>query len=361
MTKIHIILATLALLALFAVPATAIPVDSTMTSTPVPTDLPVWPMEFWGEVYINGGGAASGTVITAYIDGVEYGHYTLSSPRYFGLGGTFGQRLKVSASQEEINDTITFRVNGYPADATSTYQPGEAEYIVLNAAGPTGPTGGGGNQNAETGTETQTPAPPPPPSITDENGIVTETVVIEAGDGVGSIIVPAGTEAKCQDGSPVINIDMTPLYDPNLPPLPDVAVFEFAGHAYLCGPLCSPTFDPPIQLIFTLPEEEWDLLVGDDPTREFYVKFYNPATGEWMDILATADPATRTITAEISHFTIFALFVEAGEEQVPTATTMPPATTAPSAPPAEFPWIWLLLIIVIIIAAGGYYYLQKKE
>jgi uncharacterized protein HemX len=91
------------------------------------------------------------------------------------------------------------------------------------------------------------------------------------------------------------------------------------------------------------------------------VKFYNPATGEWMDILATADPATRTITAEISHFTIFALFVEAGEEQVPTATTMPPATTAPSAPPSEFPWIWLLLIIVIIIAAGGYYYIQKKE
>lgn len=361
MAKIHIILATLALMALCTVPAAALPVvDSTVTPTPVPGDLPVWPTEFWGMVYINGNGAPAGTVITAYIGGIEYGRYTMSNSVYYGSSETFSQRLKVLASQDEINETITFKVNGYEAEETSTYQPGESVYLILRAPGPVY-TGGGGNQNAVTGTETQTPAPPPPPSITDEEGIVTETVVIEAGDGVGSIIVPAGTEAKCQDGMPVINIDMTPLYNPNLPPLPDAAVFEFAGHAYLCGPFCSPTFDPPIQLIFTLSEEEWDQRVGDDPTREFYVKYYNPATGEWMNVLATVDPATRTITADISHFTIYALFVEAGEGTAPPATTMPPAITASTAPPAEFPWIWLLLIAVIIIAAGGYYYFQKKE
>ena len=88
--------------------------------------------------------------------------------------------------------------------------------------------------------------------------------------------------------------------------------------------------------------------------------WYNPASKAWQEIPATVDPATRTITAEVSHFSIYALAwtAPAAAEAQQTGS---PGTPTPTG--GEPPWLLIGIGAVILAGAaiGGFVYLKRKD
>ncbi|KUK98475.1 MAG: Uncharacterized protein XE10_2045 [Methanoculleus marisnigri] len=93
--------------------------------------------------------------------------------------------------------------------------------------------------------------------------------------------------------------------------------------------------------------------------------WYNPGTGEWQEVPATVDPATRTVTAQVSHFSLFALTWAAAP---PAEATTGPGTTTPGGetpsgpgsqqPVRETPWALIAagaLVVAGALAAGWYF------
>ncbi|MFU8796097.1 MAG: CFI-box-CTERM domain-containing protein [Dehalococcoidia bacterium] len=82
---------------------------------------------FYGAVKVNGQDAAVGTVISARVGGVEYGHWTVTSPGQYAL-----------VVQGEIADdaTIDFYVNDQKADQTFSFHDGWTTELDLTAAAP---------------------------------------------------------------------------------------------------------------------------------------------------------------------------------------------------------------------------------
>jgi hypothetical protein len=106
------------------------------------------------------------------------------------------------------------------------------------------------------------------------------------------------------------------------------------------------------------------------------VKWYNAETGLWENVQTTVNPGTRTVTARVTHFSIFALFTdpEAAAPIVtpPVTPTVPPVTPTETVPPATpvtpieptaFPWTYVIIgvIVIILIAGGAYYYYSTKK
>ena len=145
---------------------------------------------------------------------------------------------------------------------------------------------------------------------------MSESVTVGTGDGAGSLTVGEGTRARDANGNPLGEVTIARA-TAGLPPVPPGATIGFALD---CGP-AGATFDPPATLTYTLSEEEWGR-IGNSATLR--VMWYNPGTGAWQEVPATVDPATRTVTAEVSHFSLFALTWAAAPRR-----RRPPARPAP--------------------------------
>jgi len=91
------------------------------------------PEEFYGNITANGAAAPAGTVIVAKIGEVEKGSFTTTEAGKYGGSGTFDPRLIVSGEEADRAKTITFWVNGSPADQTAIYEPGESTELNLTA------------------------------------------------------------------------------------------------------------------------------------------------------------------------------------------------------------------------------------
>ena len=91
------------------------------------------PEEFYGNITANGAAAPAGTVIVAKIGEVEKGSFTTTEAGKYGGSGTFDPRLIVSGEEADRGKTITFWVNGSPADQTAIYEPGESKELNLTA------------------------------------------------------------------------------------------------------------------------------------------------------------------------------------------------------------------------------------
>jgi hypothetical protein len=156
----------------------------------------------------------------------------------------------------------------------------------------------------------------------------------------------------------------------NLPGNLPGSAFTFAGRAYDVQP-DGAVFSPDIPLVFTAPP---DTRFGQD----FSIKFYDGATGIWKDVPARYDPSTGTITGQVSHFSIFALFSKMITEGPSFAVTNAPAQPA-DMPAAAVPptgmsiaagmlrWIVrlltenVLIIGVVILLAGGFLLYERKQ
>ena len=224
---------------------------------------------------------------------------------------------------------------------------------------PSGGGGGGGGSSptytSYTGTGTLT---------VNNVGTVLRSIKVNADDKVGSLLVPIGVKALDKDGKPLTSITLTPLASDKMPAVPSGALFKFAGYVYEAGP-DGATFEPGITLAFDLPADAWNAL--DPDNNDFKVKWYNEETEEWEDVPTTTYKSTRSVDAEITHFSIFALFTE--PVTTPTETPTPPVdidipTTPPvdEKPPAgEFPTtIFAIVVVLVIVIAAGYFFIVRK-
>ena len=96
--------------------------------------MPGIPSDFYGTVKIGGQDAPIGTVITAYIDGQNYGSFTVTVSGKYGLFSITGDDPDTTSGKEGgVNgDTLTFKVNGQTVTQTGIWQQGES--VELNLA-----------------------------------------------------------------------------------------------------------------------------------------------------------------------------------------------------------------------------------
>jgi PKD repeat protein len=257
--------------------------------------------------------------------------------------------------------TVTLTVSNAAGTSTTS----KAGYIVISkssspAAGGGG-GGGGGGFYAPAGTETATPTATVTPTVTttplgpaggtlplNVDYRLSQSVVIVAEDNIAQLYLPEGMKPVNATGSPVFSITITRVPGSEVPFTPPGAPYSFAGYAYDIEP-SGANFDPYITLSITVPEQEWAALKGGDLS----IKWYNKATGQWEDLPTTVNANSRTVSATITHTTIFALFVQGGQTPVPTsiATTVVPATPAVTSDLTDL-LIKVIIIVIIIVAAG---------
>ena len=129
--------------------------------------LPPLPHAFYGTVTINSNTAATGTVVSAKINGVDAGSYTTT---VVGQYGSLAERDYLAVSRDGANDgdTINFYVNGYDTNQTATFNVGGGPTVVNLSL--TIVFGGGG-----------APAPAQPPVEANLFGTVSEFSISDAG------------------------------------------------------------------------------------------------------------------------------------------------------------------------------------
>ncbi|MDV2481882.1 hypothetical protein F8E02_07640 [Methanoculleus sp. Wushi-C6] len=293
------------------------------------------PHAFYGRVYnVDGSNAPAGSIVVASVAGNPAGTITVTQAGQYGTDYEGGAKLIVWTPTLYPGDTIAFYINGIEAKESAVYESGGITNLTLTASAapptptpsPTGGGGGGGGSHGSSPTSAPTSAPTPVATVgqaslpLSETGKVSESVTVQTGDGVGSLTVGEGTLARDENGAPLGEVTVARAEAAGLPPNPPGTAIGFALN---CGP-AGATFDPPVTLTYTLSEEEWEGI--DDPAATLKVMWYNPGTGEWQEVPATVDPATRTVTAQVSHFSIYALTWAA---KLPAEAATPAVTGAP--------------------------------
>ena len=161
---------------------------------------------------------------------------------------------------------------------------------------------------------------------TDEEGVVQEPVELMSSDGETTVEVTAGTVALDAEGEPLEAITIEPMAE--MPPAP--AAQRVIGFAYDLGP-DGATFDPPITVTFSY---DRTLLPPGANEEKLVIAFYRTGSQVWESLTnIVVDTETQTITAEISHFTLFAVLVEAeppAPAPTPTPTQVPLASPTPT-------------------------------
>lgn len=141
------------------------------------------------------------------------------------------------------------------------------------------------------------------------DGRLLETVDITSQDGKINIYVSKNTLCTDKEGKRLKELLIA--REEEAPPLP--ANTTLIGQAYDVSP-DGATFDPYLKL--TLAYEEEDIPEGVEE-EQLYIAYYN--TG-WVPLESVVDTESNEVSAEVTHFTIFAIMA-----QLP-----------PSPPPAEF-------------------------
>jgi hypothetical protein len=92
------------------------------------------------------------------------------------------------------------------------------------------------------------------------------------------------------------------------------------------------------------------------------VKWYNEVTEQWEDVPTTISKSTKSITAKITHFSIFALFTEPVTTTPPVDIDIPTTPPVDEKPPAgEFPTtIFAIVVVLVIVIAAGYFFIVRK-
>ncbi|MDV2481735.1 hypothetical protein F8E02_06885 [Methanoculleus sp. Wushi-C6] len=336
---------------------------------------PVLPHEFYGSVTIGGSPAPAGTVITAKIAGVGCGSVQMiEAGRYGSPDESLGSRLDVTATADRAGATITFYVNGVAAQETATFTSGAFTALDLTAtAGESTPTptpgngggsGSGGSSTSPGSQLTYDPNAPVAPIVSTERaslttsaaGVVLTPVTVRTDDETGAVTIPEGTTALDGNGNPLGEVTCSEVAPAEVPPAPPGTTVAIA---LSCGP-AGATFDPPAVLTYTLSAEEW-ARIGEGATPK--VMWYNLQTGGWQEIAATMDPATRTVTAEVDHFSIYALAwtvpattaVAAGAEGTRTPVGEPAGEPGPVLP------LWVPALVVVLIATVAAFLVLRKK
>jgi beta propeller repeat protein len=237
-----------------------------------------------------------------------------------------------------------------------------------------------GGAVATTTIPTATPTPEPTKApldpgrsakvYTNAQGVVTQATRLQSTDGRAIINITGGIIAKDSSGKPLTEITIKAIPLEDLPAIPAGSTFMFAGMAYEIGP-DGATFSPPISISFALPPAQWG--------KDYAVKSFDKKSGTWKDLPTNFDPATGTVTVQVSDFCCFALFTKSRVSPVATPVATPPPapsaaqvkaqppTTAVSIFASMMGWVadlvmnnLVILVAVIILVIGAFLIVQDK-
>ncbi len=274
----------------------------------------------------------------------------------FGDGATSNEQNPTHSYASAGTYTVTLVVTNAAGDDTIT----KTDSITVTQR--VSPSSGGSSFNAAEfdfdGTGTL---------LTSGEGKVLHVTTIRSDDGIATLTIPQGTLAGNGDGASLVEITIKAINASETPANMNGA-FTFAGYAYRCTP-SGATFAPSILLAFRLTADEWDALDAE----ELSIRFYDEEAGEWVELPATVNTVSRTITAELTHFSIYGLFTgdtstttvsAAQSTAVPdTAASEVTQTTAPTtdAPTAPEPTQSAPLVCVPLLALGAFALLWKRH
>jgi hypothetical protein len=172
----------------------------------------------------------------------------------------------------------------------------------------------------------------------DADGRATVVITLTSTNGLVTVNIPSGTLVLDAQGNPLFNIRIVILSTP--PPPPGYAM---VGRAYDCLP-DGATFQPAMTLTFSYYESH---IPAGASEEDLFLAYWDGE--QWVNLPTTVDTAANTATAEVAHFTPFALLIEAPAEEAPPEEA-PPEEAPPEEAPAEAEPLNMWIVIGIIAA-----------
>ncbi len=292
MRKAIFLIALTCLLTLYAVPVQANGI------------LPL-PHAFYGNVTINGSPAPAGTTVeargTSVMTGVADNPTTTTQTGVYGTANPFEHRLLVQGNIDE-GATITFYVNNTSTGQTAEWHSSDVTNLNLSVTIAVPPPSGAAPDKP--------PAAPPEIIKTtlfgkvmefpvSETGVILQMIEIISQDGLLKMTIPKGTIALDKNGKPLSTLYVNVEQNPRSPP----EYSHIIGLAYDFGPPGA-TFDPPITFTWKYNPDELPENVAEE---DLVVACFIEDAEEWEECLSKVNTGTNRVTAEVSHFTHFAI------------------------------------------------------
>ena len=329
---------------------------------------------------------AAGAVKVDAVTGAGWGYGYASAPRYgygygyssgsvgygYGTGYGYGYGYNSYLGATDITYTITWtppsdwsggtyevqvlvNVNGGAVITTST--PGT---FTLRA-----PITGGG-----------APADPDVTDVSgsiDESGVFTEEVIAESADGEVTITIDDGVKGLTAAGEALSEISIEEAAEADIPTPPTDG--HIIGLTYDFGP-DGATFDAPVTVTLSY---DPDALPAGVNEADLIIGRWDADASVWIELTSVVDTENNTVTATISHFTLYAIIVPTPVEEAEVAPTpveeeeeVEEAEVAPTPVEEEEEeeeeeglawWIWLIIGLgsAVIIALPVYFLWWKQR
>ena len=152
---------------------------------------------------------------------------------------------------------------------------------------------------------------------TSSDGSLNCSVQITASDRHGALLLQQGTQVLDPTNHPVITLSIVRAASTGLPDIPPDEHFRYLGYAYHFLPEGA-RFDTPVVINISLSEDEWDTVKGED----LVIRGYNAQESLWENQPTTIHPEGRSVTANVYHFSIFALFSRQADTGSPDDTSI---------------------------------------
>jgi hypothetical protein len=152
-------------------------------------------------------------------------------------------------------------------------------------------------------------------------------MTVASEDNQASIIVESGTTGLNAEGNPLTEITINPVLE-SLSQSP--GNYAICGQVFDLGPQGA-TFDSPITLIFEYDPTQFP---ADLDQSSLVISWYDADNQEWVNLESVVDTVNHTVSASITHFSVFAIMMPVLAKEptqtpaVPTMTAEPTQTTA---------------------------------
>ena len=234
----------------------------------------------------------------------------------------------------------------------------------------------GWQPSAPAATSTPTPTPTPVPGELnlgggiDGSGVVQQEMELTSENGMAWVEIAEGTIVLSAEGIPLETMEVKAVDEP-----PAAPAAHIIGLAYDLGP-DGATFDPPLTIAL---EYDPSSLPEGIAEENLVIAYFDVETGEWVELDSVVDTQTNTVTAQVSHLTLFTVL--GSPPPTPTATQTPqvtatpaptvtlvatatpvPTTPAPAEPDSEASWglVGGIIAAFIVIGLGVFAVLRRK-
>lgn len=267
---------------------------------------PPMPHGFWGSVTIDGNPASPGTTVSVLVGGAPVGSTTTDAQ------GTYSYTVSGTSGA-----TVEFYVNGAKSQQTYTLSSGAITNLNLSTGAGSPPPSPPPPPAPPPSPPETSPTPPPSPSGVSvsatilgkagtinlsQGGVVESATTLSSADGAVKLGLKANTTVTIQGQSLTITKEISP---PS--PTADTKLIV----AYKFSP-DKATFEPPLTL--TIKYDRAALPAGVAESGLF-IAYWDGS--KWSALSSTVDTQANIITAQISHFSVFAVLGMAGGAAAP--------------------------------------------